>query len=626
MSTQNRPPSIYVDDVFDEVLALPDDRRDAAIEARCAGHPSIAAEVRALLNAEAEISKDAPTPLRPGEQIGRYHLAQCLGTGASASVWKAFDTHLEAWTALKLIHPEFSRRGNALDNVMNEARAASGIISDHVVRMKSAGQIANGPHYIEMQLCAEHRPREDGNEELVVGFTLAHHKPKSTREAARLVMEAALGTEAAHRVGVLHRDIKPANILLTPVSRRALVADFGLSAPQLYPAPQMHTNPNETVTLMLENQEGVLVGTPPFMPPEQAFGHPPTRATDVYSLGATLYCLIAGHAPYLPSDSHSEIPALDIVAQVRHHGPKPLSRAAPSAPAQLVRIVNKAMQRSPKARYPTAADLAADLKLFLAEQRTSQDRGRPLLALGLFIRRNRELVTAAAIMGVMVLVFAGFIFGLNLKRASAQADMEDAQLRRDDAIEQAAAAEKVRVEALRERDQAEASAAEAQRARVAANEAQKQAERSEDQAERRAATEIEARKEAETLRDEAIAAQETAEFDRDEETLLRIEAEGNLRLTAERLDQERKSLEKITKKLDDEYSTRQAVEVERDDLQMALLNAKGRVRALEQEMAELQREAAFREELAKRAADEAAAEAAAVEAARPEITSEELPL
>ena len=141
MSTTNRPPSIYVDDVFDEILALPDDRREAAIEARCAGHPSIAAEVRALLNAEAQIAKDAPVPLRPGEQIGRYHLAQCLGTGASASVWKAFDTHLEAWTALKLIHPEFSRRPNALDTVMNEARAASGIISDHVVRSTDGAEV-----------------------------------------------------------------------------------------------------------------------------------------------------------------------------------------------------------------------------------------------------------------------------------------------------------------------------------------------------------------------------------------------------------------------------------------------------------------------------------------------------
>jgi len=620
--TTNRPPDIYVDDVFDEVLALPDDRREDAIDARCAGHPSIAAEVRALLNAEAEIRREEPVPLRPGEQIGRYHLAECLGTGASASVWKAFDTHLEAWTALKLIHPEFSRRPNALDTVMNEARAASGIISDHVVRIKSAGQIANGPHYIEMGLCAEHRPREDGAEELVVGFTLAHHKPKSTREAARLVMEAALGTEAAHRVGVLHRDIKPANILLTPVSRRALVADFGLSTPQLYPAPTADADPRGTVTLMLENQEGMLVGTPPFMPPEQAFGHPPTRTTDVYALGATLYCLIAGHAPYLPSQNHSEIPALDIVAQVRHHPPKELSKAAPRASVRLVRIVNKAMKRSPKARYATAADMAADLKLWLEDRPTSQDKGRPLLAAGLLMRRHKGMVTSGVIMASMVFVFLVAIVGFLIVGQRAQSDMMAAQERRDAAEAQALAAEDVRAEAEAERDESAAAAAEAKAESAAAAAAKKVAERSEDKAERRARTEIELRKHAETERDEAILARETAESELDEETLTRIQREADLAVTSERLEQEKESVETLEDELDDSETEVMTLKVERDDLGMALINTKGVLRGVERERDELKRELNFRDELARRAA----AEAAAIEEAKPEITSEELPL
>jgi len=599
-----------VDDVFDEVLALPDDKREAAILARCAGHPSMAAEVRALLVAERENSEDAPQPLRPGEQIGRYHLAQCLGTGASASVWKAFDTHLEAWTALKLIHPEFSRRSNALDTVMNEARAASGIISDHVVRIKSAGQIANGPHYIEMQLCAEHRPREDGNEELVVGFTLAHEKTKSTREAARLVMEAALGTEAAHRVGVLHRDIKPANILLTPVSRRALVADFGLSAPQLYPAPQLHTSPNETVTLMMENHEGVLVGTPPFMPPEQAFGHPPSRTTDVYALGATLYCLIAGKAPYVPSDTHSKIPALDIVAQVRKEPPPPLAKVAPHAPDQLVRIVEKAMQRSPKNRYPTAAEMAADLKLYLDDLPTSQDARRPLLALGLFMRRNRAVVSAAALIAAMLLVFVGLIVQLDVKRNQAQAQMEAAQERRDAAEEQAVAAERVRADAEAERDSAQAAAQEAQKMRLAAIEARKQAERGEDQAERRAASEIELRQDAETQRDEALAAQEQALSELDAETLLRIQREADLAVKTERLTESRDTVSRLEDALERQVTAKRTLEVERDDLSMALLNTKGVLRGTQQERDELRRELEFERKL-RRDAEAVAAEATA---------------
>jgi len=412
-------------------------------------------------------------------------------------------------------------------------------------------------------------------------------------------------------VGVLHRDIKPANILLTPVSRRALVADFGLSAPQLYPAPQLHTSPHETVTLMLENHEGVLVGTPPFMPPEQAFGHPPTRTTDVYALGATLYCLIAGQAPYLPSSKHSEIPALDIVAQVRQQAPPPLSKLAPHAPDRLVRIVNKAMQRSPKARYLTAAEMASDLKLYLDDLPTSQDSRRPVLAVGLFMRRNREVVSAAALIAMMLLVFAGLIVQLNVKRNQAQAQMEAAQERRDAAEEQALAAEQVRAAAESERDRAQAAASEAQEMRNAANEARKQAERSEDQAERRAATEIELRRDAELQRDEALNAREEALAELDEETLIRIQREADLAVKTERLTQVTDNVGRLEASLGEMTTAKMTLAVERDDLSMALLNTKGVLRGVEKERDELERDIEFLKVQLRNAQEEAEASAEA---------------
>ena len=212
-----------------------------------------------------------------------------------------------------------------------------------------------------MQLCAEGVAGE-GRETLVVGRTLADDPPTRVEEAARLVMEAALGADAAHRVGVLHRDIKPANILVTPVSQRALVADFGLSAPHLYPEAAPGTPSTATVTIHLRDVPGPLVGTPSFMPPEQAWGEPATRTNDVYALGSTLYALLARRAPYQPSSKKGPLPALDVIRAVRAGPPVKLSAANPRVPARLLRIVDKAMDRDPDLRYQTAQALAEDLR------------------------------------------------------------------------------------------------------------------------------------------------------------------------------------------------------------------------------------------------------------------------
>jgi serine/threonine-protein kinase len=189
----------------------------------CEGHPSLERETRALLRA----ADAAPVEeLVEGAVLGDYRLVEKLGVGGTASVWRAFDRHLQAWTALKVLHP---RKGDALDAVLREARAASAIISDHVVRIRTAGRTPSGRSFIEMQLAAEYRRGEDGAEVLVVGRSLADAPPDGERDLARCVAEAARGVDAAHRVGVLHRDLKPANLLRLPVSRRVLVTDFGLA-------------------------------------------------------------------------------------------------------------------------------------------------------------------------------------------------------------------------------------------------------------------------------------------------------------------------------------------------------------------------------------------------------------
>jgi hypothetical protein len=462
----------FVDELFDALVSLPPAAREQMLDERCAGYPSVASQVRKLLDA---VEPPPPAPSPPpeaGATVGRYRLDRALGTGATASVWLAFDTHLRGHTALKLLDPAGPVGHDALGAVLHEARAASAILSDHVVRVKTAGRLEQGLHFVEMELVAEHRPGEDGREVLEIGRTLAEAELGSTREIVRLVAEAARGVDAAHRVGVLHRDLKPNNILVTPVSRRAKVTDFGLAAAELHATPSSAVGATDTVTVAITSERGRIVGTPAYMAPEQAVGEEPTRACDVYALGATLYALLAGEPPYVPGVAHP-VPALDVLAQVRAGPPPPLR----GVPARLGRIVARAMRRDPSERYATAADLAGDLEAFLADRVSSVDSGRPLLPLALAARRNRRLLQTAAALLFVAAALGAFAAQqtsrlLDLRRATGEAHVQLtatrslafaadeatrlAEVARENALAEAAVAEEARRKALRGESDAEA--------------------------------------------------------------------------------------------------------------------------------------------------------------------------
>ena len=398
--------TLYSDDLFDTLMALPEDERDAEAAARCGGDRSLLREVRALLRAHV----NEPGQRRRGDRLGRYRLEACLGSGTSGAVWTAFDEHLATWTALKIFHA--GRAAASLEPVLREARAASAILSDHVVRIKAAGRFDDdGPFYIEMLLCAEQHTQADGTDRLVVGTSLGEEAPASIEETVRLVAEAARGVEAAHRVGVVHRDVKPANILVTPVSRRALVADFGLSSPVLYPSAAGRSG-THSVSLVVADR--AIVGTPCYMAPEVALGQGATRASDVYGLGATLFALLGGHPPYvLPEEV---VDALTVVGRVRGGPPESLAAIAPKVPRRLIRIVQAAMARDPGHRYPSAGALADDLDAWRLHHTVSVDRLKPIVGAALFVRRKLSLVATAGVLVAVVVLAVGSLVAMNQVR------------------------------------------------------------------------------------------------------------------------------------------------------------------------------------------------------------------
>jgi hypothetical protein len=522
---------VYLDDLFAEISALPSAAREAAVHERCQGDPEVERMLRAMLRAESSGGGEPRgrplVRLVSGATLGRYRLEEALGSGATASVWKAWDTHLHTYTALKILNPEAAKGTAALDAVLREARAASAIISDHVVRVKTAGRFEEGPAYVEMELCAEHRPGPDGAEVLEVGRNLAEADLPTLRDKVRAVAEAARGVDAAHRVGVLHRDLKPGNILLTPESFRAKVTDFGLAADQVFPAPDEGTPATATVTLLVEAREGRIVGTPAYMSPEQALGHPPTRAADIYALGATLYALLSGRPPYEPDGRHP-VPALDVLAQVRAGPPAPL-RARAEVPPRLERIIERAMTRSARRRYRTAGDLARDLEAWLADRPTSVDGRAPLLQLLLFARRQRVLVATVALLAFVVVAFGGAVGFLEWRRRALTADIDRAERRFEIATSEAQQAEALRDRTEQEKQQAlrEAQIAQAERERAL---------QSESSAERRWLEESTARQLAEEAQRAAEASRAAAERTRDQALTTAKSAEDERSLAIDQRD------------------------------------------------------------------------------------------
>lgn len=349
---------------------------------------------------------DPPSLGGPAQQ--RYELSVRLDTGATASVWQAFDRKLGRNVAIKVFHDQ--GESEAMDQVIAEAQAASDVISDYVVRVHDVHDDDAHP-YIVMELVGEHDPERG---QIALGNSAAACTPTSLDEIARWVMHAARGVQDAHLRNVFHRDLKPQNVLITPISRRARVADFGLAVSG---ASEQVDHP--TMTLFKGGPEGPLSvrGTPEYMAPEQARGLPPSldpraakdRAVlvgvDVWGLGAILYDLLSGHPPWVASSPDAHGP-WEIAAS--GEAPIPLGRTRDGVriPASLRRIVDKALSLDPAQRYASAAAVANELQSFLARRPTSLDRSHPFRVM-LWCRRNPQLAVTGLAAIVLTLVALG---------------------------------------------------------------------------------------------------------------------------------------------------------------------------------------------------------------------------
>ncbi len=295
----------------------------------------------------------APAEAGTGRLVGRYLLSERLGTGHAGVVWKAWDTQLQRWVALK------------------EAREDSDFPRERFLREARAAARLRHPNLIEALEIGRHEGRDFLVMNYVEGKALDEVR-LDPRRAAQILAGVADAVQAMHDAGILHRDIKPANILLDGAGLPHL-GDFGI-------ARDLH-GPRMTV-------EGTLMGTPAYMSPEQASGQhdrvkPPA---DVYGLGATLYQLLTGRPPFQAED---DLQAL--LERLAKEAPAPPRQLNAQIPADLEAIALKALEKHPSDRYESAAAMAEDLRRFLRGEPIKSRPACPLTRAAKWIRRNPRI-------------------------------------------------------------------------------------------------------------------------------------------------------------------------------------------------------------------------------------------
>lgn len=317
-----------------------------------------------------------------GDRIGDYHLVKELARGGMGVVYEATDVNLGRRVALKLLLSQDLDDDNVLvRRFLTEARELSNLSHPNIAGVYGASRDANGRHYMAMEFLEG----EELKEQIVRDGSI------EPRRAAEIVLKLAQALSHAHGAGVLHRDIKPSNVIVTEAGEPKLV-DFGLA--------RNVEDERERLT-----KTGEIMGTPAYMPPEQAGGEKSRVGplADVYSLGATLYHMLAGEPPFRGTS------VMNLINKVLSEDPLPPSSHNDGIPSALEAICLKAMEKELEDRYESAADLALDLERFLGPRGevSAKSRGPLGRALRWASRKGAVFVGGGlALLGVGVAVAA----------------------------------------------------------------------------------------------------------------------------------------------------------------------------------------------------------------------------
>jgi eukaryotic-like serine/threonine-protein kinase len=293
-----------------------------------------------------------------GTRIGRYEIRAKLGEGGMGEVYLAQDSNLERKIALKILPEEIAANQERMRRFVQEAKAASALNHPNIITIHEIDQ-TDRFHFIAT--------------EFIEGETLRRRMQNSVikvNEVIDVAVQIASALSAAHASGIVHRDIKPENVMLRS-DRIVKVLDFGLAKLTEPAFPRFIDT--EAPTRAVKTQPGVIMGTTLYMSPEQARGRPLDARTDIFSLGVLLYEMVTGCLPFR-GDTNADI----LARLVDDQEAPPLARYCHEVPAELERIVSKALRKDRDERYQTCRDLLLDLQGLKRELEFARERERSL--------------------------------------------------------------------------------------------------------------------------------------------------------------------------------------------------------------------------------------------------------
>src|SRR5436309_2427243 len=347
-----------IEEIFHAALHQEPDRISAFLDTACEGDELLRRKVEALVASHqrpgsfietsavglaTRIIQNGQADLLVGEKIGHYKISESIGTGGMGEVYLATDIVAGRKAALKLLPLRFTGDTDRLKRFQQEARAVVGLNHPNILTVYEIGE-DHSIHYIAS--------------ELIEGETLRQRLTRGriqVSEAVDVAIQVASALAAAHQAGIVHRDIKPENIMLRP-DGYVKVLDFGIAklAEEELPA----TMPKDEALLLVETNLGSILGTVPYMSPEQAC--PAVggidKGTDLWSLGVVLYEMVTGHAPFI-GDTPREV-----MTSILEKEPPPLTSYITHTPAELQQIISKTLRKDRTERYQSASEMLQPLK------------------------------------------------------------------------------------------------------------------------------------------------------------------------------------------------------------------------------------------------------------------------
>jgi non-specific serine/threonine protein kinase len=301
-----------------------------------------------------------------GKKLAHYEIREKLGEGGMGEVYVAEDTRLDRRVALKVLPEKMAEDPERLERFEREAKAVAALNHPNIVTIHSVEE-ADGHHFITM--------------ELVEGKTLAESLLKGALSLESFFEVAARLADAlcaAHGQGITHRDLKPANVMVGD-DGRVKVLDFGLAKLRGL-GPTSETTELATATM---TQQGMILGTVPYMSPEQLQGKPVDHRSDIFSLGIVLYETATGRRPFQGETS------VDLISAILRDSPRPVTEVKVDLPADLGRIVRRCLEKDPQRRFQSVQDIRTELE-DLQRGGVTETKEQPSIAVLPFVDMSPE--------------------------------------------------------------------------------------------------------------------------------------------------------------------------------------------------------------------------------------------